>query len=374
MENRAFLFVNSALVVGCIAMAMVFLVLPLPLNKGLNKYRISLRFLAGAYLTLAFLETIVMAFELNEVNFIGIRTLTIASLQASLFTFTLITLINPTFITRHYLYKQLMPILFFVILYIFVAANWGSPRIVTFPELKLLAWHPAIVVREAFTVYYVFWLIYLVRLFNQQTRKYQEKIDNYFADSTSLRLPWVQYCFYAALTVGVLALLSCFMFTIQMLLFYTIAYTIFYQVFALYYIQYSRTFIFIEPAIFPPKNIKEEFQKINKRLMWIELKALIIAEKYYLKTGVNIEDMAHFLKIGRTSLSVFINKEEGMNFNAWINFLRIEEAKVMFLKYPDYNIIEISEMVGYSESSNFSRQFKVITKESPSCWRQTHKS
>ena len=374
MENHAFLFVNLTMIMGCTIMAIVFLVLPLPLNEGLHKYRISLRFLAGAYLILAFLETIVTVFELNEVNFISIRTLTIACLQASLFTFSLITLLNPTLITKHYLYKQLMPIFFFVILYIFVAAKWGSPKIQTFPELKLLAWHPAVLVREVFVLYYVFRLLYLIRLFNQQARKYEEMIDNYFADTTSLHLTWVKYCFSAALTVGVLALLSCFMFTLQMLLFYTIAYAIFYLVFGLYYIQYPRTFIYIEPVIFSPKNIKEEFQQNNKRLIWTELKILIMADKYYLKAGVNIEDMARFLKIGRTSLSTFINTEEGMNFNAWINLLRIEEAKDLFLKYPEFNLIEISEMVGYSDSSNFSRHFKIITQESPSYWRQTRPS
>ena len=370
MQNNAFLFANSALVMGCLTVAIVFLVFPLPLNKGLHKYRISLQFLAGAYLTLASLETIVMVFELNEVNFIGIRTLTIASLQASLFTFSLITLINPTIITKRYLFKQLIPVLIFVIFYILVAVSWGSPKISTFAELKQYIWQPAVVVRELFLLYYIFRLLYLVRLFNEQIHKYEEKIDDYFADTTSLHLSWVTYCFIAALTVGVLALLSCFMFTLQMLLFFTISYTIFYLVFAFYFIQYPRTFIYIEPAIFSPKNIKEEFQNNNKRLVWSELKMIVITDKYYLKTGVNIEDMACFLKIGRTTLSTFINTEEKVNFNAWINSLRIEEAKRLMLENPNHNLTQIAEMIGYSESSNFCRQFKLIINESPSVWRQ----
>src|ERR1035437_8537187 len=51
MEHYAFMFVNTALVMCCVALATVFIALPLPQNDGLKKYRTSLRFLAGAYLT-----------------------------------------------------------------------------------------------------------------------------------------------------------------------------------------------------------------------------------------------------------------------------------------------------------------------------------
>jgi len=118
----------------------------------------------------------------------------------------------------------------------------------------------------------------------------------------------------------------------------------------------------------------EEPSKNKGRIVWADLKNTILTEKYYLKPEVNIEEMARYLKIGRTSLSRFINNEEGLNFNAWINMLRIEESKLFLVKYPDYTLIEISEMVGYSESSNFSRQFKQLTSKSPSVWRQTCKT
>ncbi len=84
--------------------------------------------------------------------------------------------------------------------------------------------------------------------------------------------------------------------------------------------------------------------------------------------------MSQYLKIGRTTLSTFINNEEGMNFNMWINTLRIEESKKILIEFPDYNLAQIAEMVGYSESSNFSRQFKQVAKVSPSVWRQSHRN
>jgi AraC-like DNA-binding protein len=183
----------------------------------------------------------------------------------------------------------------------------------------------------------------------------------------------VRYCFYAALTVGIGALFSCFFFSVLWTWLFTIAYTIFYMFFGFYYIQYPRYFTYIQPVIYTPSNILDDVPKGHRRYVWEELRLQILEGKYYLHNGVNIEEMAHFLKIGRTSLSNFVNNDEGMSFNSWINFLRVEEAKILLLKNPDYNLAQIAEMVGYSESSNFSRQFKLFTRESPSVWRQQHK-
>jgi AraC-like DNA-binding protein len=98
------------------------------------------------------------------------------------------------------------------------------------------------------------------------------------------------------------------------------------------------------------------------------MKHKIKSTKYYLRTGVNIEEMSQYLKIERTTHSTFNNNKEAMNFNMWINSLRIEEAKKSLIEFQEYNHALIAEMVGYSELSNFSRQFKNITKVSPSVW------
>jgi AraC-like DNA-binding protein len=228
-------------------------------------------------------------------------------------------------------------------------------------------------VREFFLFFYIFQLVYLTRLFFRQERLFEKMIDNYFSDKLQLYLPGVRYCYYAALSVGIGAGASCFLFSKGWELIFTIIYALFYLGFGIYYIQYPRTFIFIEPAINVTENNKAEFAGTNKRINWIQLKKQILEDKYYLGEGVNIQEMAQYLKIGRTSLSTFINNNEGMNFNLWINNLRVEEAKSLLLAYPHYSLAQIAELVGYSEASNFSRQFKQITAETPSVWRQKHR-
>jgi AraC-like DNA-binding protein len=373
MEHHTVLFVNTALVIACTAMAIVFLVLPLPPNKGLNNFRISLRFLAGAYLTLALLKIVVMTFEVSLVNYISIERLTISSLQAALFAIALITLLKPQFNTTSYLYKQLIPVLILNILYLLVSNRWGNPRISSYSELNQYAFHPAMLIRELFLLYYIFQIVYLTRLFIHQARLFENKVDNYFADNLRLHLPGVRYSYCAVLSIGIGALLSCFILTELWLMLFTSASAVFYLGFGIYYIQYPRTFIFLEPAIYIPEYNKEELARVSRRIDWGQLKMQILKDKYYLRDGVNIEEMARHLKIGRTSLSTLINNDEGMNFNLWINKMRIDEAKYLLVEYPNYTLAQIAELIGYSEPSNFSRQFKQITAESPSTWRQTHR-
>jgi len=372
--HNTLLIVDTAFIMVCIVMAFLFLALPLPSNKGLNNYRHSLRFLAGAYLVMAILNILVMAFDVSLDNFISMVLLTMASLQATLFAIALIILLKPQLSTKKYLLKQIIPVIILNVLYLLVSNKWGDPQILNFDDLKNLVFHPVVLVRELFLFFYIFQLVYLTRLFFRQERLFIKKIDNYFADSYRLQLPGVKYCYYAALTIGIGAFLSCFLFSYRWEVTFTIVYAIFYLGFGIYYIQYPRTFIYIEPAINVPENNGNEFAKTNKRINWIQLKKQILEDKYYLADGVNIQEMAHYLKIGRTTLSTFINSNEGMNFNLWINKLRIEEAKSLLIEYPNYNLAQIAELVGYSEASNFSRQFKQITDESPSIWRQNNKA
>jgi len=374
MEHSAFSFINNTLIVGCIGLAVIFLTLPLPQSEALNKYRISLRFLAGGYMTMAILKILVIVFNVSIIDIMSMERLTIVSLQATLFVISMIVLINPQFVTKTYLYKQIAPVLILGILYMVSRAFWKDIQIHSLADLARYKFYPLMIIRELFLFYYIFQLVYLTRLFFRQAKLFGSEMANYFSDCSNQCLPWIKYCFYAILSVGIGALLSCFILADLWIFGFTIIYTLFYLGFGIYYIQYPSKFFYIEPAIYPASSSTDKVPNNKKRLVWDELKNKIIADKYYLKPGVNIEDMAQYLKIGRTTLSTFINNEEGMNFNVWINSLRVEEAKRLLTNYPEYSLSQVSELVGYSEPSNFSRQFKLITNESPSVWRQTYQS
>lgn len=351
-------------------MAVVFLRLPLPPNPKLKSYRISLRFLAGAYLTFAILLINIMVFNITWSEILSMKRLTISSLQATLLIIALITLINPKFVTGRYLIKQVLPVLIFNMLYFLFSWKWGSYKLLDYTQFSQHAFQPSVLIREIFALYYIFQIIYLSNLFFKQFRNYKAEIDNYFSEGYKFYLKWVKYNYYACLLLGISALVSCFVLSEFLLLIFNIADCIFYFVFGIYYIRYPNIFLKIEPVIYPSGNQIEENGKNKKRLVWAELKDNIIIKKYYLRPEVNIEEMAQHLKIGRSTLSNYINKEENMTFHEWMNTQRIEEAKRIFIEQPTQSIAQVSDLVGFTEPSNFSRQFKLITHLTPSEWKQ----
>lgn len=375
MEDQILFLTSTVLVAGCLIMGLIFLILPLPSAERLKNYRISLKVLSSAYFIQGTLATLPFILDTEGVCLISPIDLIICSSQVILFSLTLITLFNPTFVTIRVISRFSSPLFLFIVLLFIFSAIWGNPDLKTLAELKQNSTHPTVILREFFLFFYVFQIAYFSRIFFLQERHYKQQLNDYFADNYRLHLKWVRYCFFAALIVGLIAFTSFFFFSITWVMATCFIYAVFYVGFGLFFIQYPQTFIQIEKAIEHEPVINPDVLKTdNRQYHWKDIREQIIEQKYYLKSGVNIEELAQQLQVGRTTLSGFINTEEGVNFNLWINKLRIDEAKQLLVQEPDYSIAQVSEMVGFSEQSNFSRQFKLITNESPSVWRQQNQT
>jgi two-component system response regulator YesN len=62
------------------------------------------------------------------------------------------------------------------------------------------------------------------------------------------------------------------------------------------------------------------------------------------------------------------------DFNTWRTTLRIEDAKIILLDNRELPISLVGEMVGFSDRSNFHRQFTKIAGCSPKKWRESQLS
>jgi len=372
MGSNLHFLTNSLLAVVCAVMGASFLSIHMPKKDGLKSYQISLRVLAIAYFAMSLIALTVISFNLsdNSSEYITFIITFISSTQALLFSFTLITLINPSFVKVKNVFLHSLPIALFLLLYIISSALFGDPVVTSLNQFFQNIKHPTLIVRLSFLVFYVFQLVYYTDLFMKEAQRYDSELLNYFSDVVQLRLKWVRVAFFAALFVGFTALISCF-FPKKDDWIFNILYSLFYFLYAQEYIKYNKVYNIVEPVIhLVPEEDSAVMIKARVKADWDFYKHQIEAQQYYREAGINIEDLAYRLKIGRTTLSNLINREEGMNFNTWINQLRIEDAKQLLLENPDYTIATISEMVGYTEQANFSRQFKQITGESPLMWRK----
>ena len=92
-------------------------------------------------------------------------------------------------------------------------------------------------------------------------------------------------------------------------------------------------------------------------------------EKPYLAEGLTLSKTAEEIGISPRFLSGFLNDIYEMNFNAWINSLRIEEVKRLIDAGTGKSMTDLAVMAGFTDLSAMSRIFKRITGITPSMYR-----
>ncbi len=317
MDLSLHFLTNVILLIVCFAMGTIFIVLPTPQKKGIKNYQISLKVLASSYFLLALLTFVVLYFRLpdNARELFTFTSISISAFQAFLFTNALITLLNPKFVTIRYLLIQFVPFIILLSLFIFFYNIYGNPVVTRFNELRMYLNNPTLWLRLIFFGLYGVQLVFYTGLYFNQERKYRARVDDFFSDDVWLKLTWVRWAFLSALVIGVTAMISYF-FPQKHDWIFTLFYSIFYFGFALEYIKYNKIFKLLEPEIEADNaETAPAILKTRARSNWATLKKQIISSNYYLEAGINIEEMARRLNIGRTTLSTFINRDEGMNFN-----------------------------------------------------------
>ena len=63
-------------------------------------------------------------------------------------------------------------------------------------------------------------------------------------------------------------------------------------------------------------------------------------------------------------------KAEGADFRSWRTRLRMEDAMAQIRENPQTPLSVIGQRVGIPDRSNFARQFKAHTGQTPNAWRQ----
>ena len=176
-----------------------FLAVMIPGREGLRGYRMARRMMGGAYVFF-FAALVAETFIVNHTltgSVVGssatqqMLMVTIGIVQAFLFTYALTTLIDVHFFTWHRLRRE-------ALLVLLPAVAVMAAAVLTPLEnggVKLLS------------LFYLYKLVDYVRLFRRRYRDYERRMADYFSDDERKRLLWVSHSFYAALAIGILALL-----------------------------------------------------------------------------------------------------------------------------------------------------------------------
>lgn len=344
--------------------ALLFFALHTPKIEALHNYILCRRLLGAVYIVYSFfcfLEFYMRDFGSSEDYRYTMYTNLITLAYSVVFIyFALGTIIDANFLrVKNLLLELITPLVFSVLLILALIFTFDS-------------------IFES-TIYYLFWAFYIIqcvrfglRLF-KQTRRVKFQMNNYFSDKESEYLDWVRSLFFIAFIVGISNNFVLFFDSYLLASLVSIFSMSLFIVLGVKYINYVFVFNLVSPVI---ENLTVEKPELAVETeSYIELENVIeqwLLKKQYLKPGITILDVAVDLNTNRTYLSNFINNEMGVNFNNWINCLRIEESKKIMLAEPELPFVNVCERVGYTDLSSFSRNFSKCEHQSPSAWKKSN--
>ena len=98
-----------------------------------------------------------------------------------------------------------------------------------------------------------------------------------------------------------------------------------------------------------------------------------VDEKGYRIPDTTLSDVA--ARLGTTSLRLHrFCLAQGMDFRSWRSYLRIQDALQEMQEHPHASASFIARRVGFSDRSNFARQFKSVMGVTPLQWKKSQNS
>ena len=252
-------------------------------------------------------------------------------------------------------------------------------------------WFMCIVALTAFLVQSVTYIVY----FDKAYKHSLGELENYYDEDESHKIKWVRFCYVISMLTNIFILVYLgFYWLFDYKLATASIYTVWYLLYMLYMTSNFISFLgshklvldaFAHKAL-SGKDIRlrrderrtarlsngtevslneKEAVKLERALQaWVE-------EKNYRKYDKSREEIAAELKTSKEFLHHYFLNRVGVDFKTWRTQLRIEDAKKMLLEDKKISTNLVGEICGFSDRSNFHRQFVKIVGCSPREWRES---
>lgn len=254
-----------------------------------------------------------------------------------------------------------------------------------------------IVCLVAITAFLIQSVTYIVH-FDRTYKKALKDLENYYDDDESHKIKWVRFCY-------VITMLTNLFILVYMALYWFLDYKM--EIAALYTFWYLLYMLYLTSNFIPflsthrlildafayrtlsgqdliqliesrrkprvsaelvgPAGVNEvDFRRLEKALdKWVE-------EKHFCEYDKSRDEVAKELGTTREKLHLYFTTRKGVDFKTWRAELRVEEAKRLLLENREISINIIGELAGFSDRSNFHRQFVRIAGCTPRQWREMH--
>lgn len=136
-------------------------------------------------------------------------------------------------------------------------------------------------------------------------------------------------------------------------------------IYFLSYKAYRLKVTYLDETVFDVNENTTLFQQIRR---------IVVEEKAYLEPDVSLASLSQMVDSNVQNISSAINQNAKRNFNDFINYHRIQEAKKMLsdVNLMKYTISSIAFDVGFGSLSSFNQAFKKFEGTTPSLFRRKH--
>lgn len=249
------------------------------------------------------------------------------------------------------------------------------------------------ILTESVILFIINCLIHIV-LFHRTYLRSVQKIEQYYDEEENNKMKWIRFCY-------VMMMLTEMFVLVYMLLprGFMKVYTIWYALFMLYFSANFISFLgsnklLLDAFAYKTLSGQEILERIERRkrmkkgakdsqvtdsqLTELEMNkidrslAQWVKEKKFRAYDKTREEIAKELNTSKELLHMFFVTRMSVDFKTWRPRLRIEEAKSLLLDNPEMSINIVAELSGFSDRSNFHRQFTKIVGCSPKQWRESN--
>ena len=313
--------------------------------------------------------------------FSSMMMLVVTVLSSAVLSFSLINLLDESYIEDDKFYLNIGLVI--VLSVIFMKSFWWEPG------LKRAAVH---------VVYIVFFLLQCIGHIIAYRKLYREgkrKLEQYYDEEEDHKLRWIHFC-YVMMMLTQMFILVYRTFPTGVMKVYNVWYSLFLLYFAANFISFLGShkmtldaFAYkalsgqdIAQALKKGRGRKKkaddiedkddlsvsnetEFKRLERNLdKWVK-------QKKFSEYDKSREEVAQELNTTKEFLHMYFTTRKGMDFKTWRTELRVQEAKRLLLENKELSINVIGEIAGFSDRSNFHRQFVKLVGCTPREWRDS---
>lgn len=375
-------FIQGVALTVSLTLAVLIMLINVPKTEYAKKLTrakttIATNFLVGAFV---FGYTLYHSDIPDYGEFSVLTTLIIAAFSSILMSYSLINLMQPRYIDSG---RFMISVFILFVVSALLTESFFSDNALFHKGMLVTA-----------TVLFVIQNSYLIIIFDKAYRKSLELLEKYYDEDEEHKVKWLRFCYILTMLTTMFVLI--YMFLPQNLI---IIYNFFYILYMVYFAGNFISFLgshkllldafghsaFSEQRSFRKKktakgrkhengnvlgglntdDVSSEFSAIEASLKkWV-------SEKKYREYDKSREETAHEIGTTREMLQLYFSEKVGEDFRTWRTRLRINDAKQMLLEKKETSINLIGEIAGFSDRSNFHRQFTKFVGCTPKKWRDT---